>query len=363
MLLSASSSATTFAALAFVMLAASSGLATDTTMDLVTSLAQDLSAGMAKNVPSIKSPVDTQVDRTVIPLTPTNEATATLTGALLGRRSCGAEPLSMEHLAQQEVQLTYASRIIGAENSSTISGGLGQQSSANSGPLVKQLDIYWHVIQTGPTLSEGNLPRSAIELQIGVLNQRYQNANFRFQLAKVDYTINKSWYNVRQGSAEDSAMRQALHQGGMQNLNVYSARPLGIAGDLIAGYTKMPQFSALDPVTDGSVILHTTLPGGSEPGFNLGLTLVHELGHALGMMHPFANGCNYPGDAIGDTPYQKAAIYTCTPQKTCPGTPGASDPIHNPMGYAPDACMTTFTSMQNIKMRASWYANRYVANR
>jgi hypothetical protein len=118
---------------------------------------------------------------------------------------------------------------------------------------VKQLDIYWHVIQTGPTLSEGNLPRSAIELQIGVLNQRYQNANFRFQvnstssiisppalsaafsimwaedlyqplhfvdfylqLAKVDYTINKSWYNVRQGSAEDSAMRQALHQGGMQ---------------------------------------------------------------------------------------------------------------------------------------------------
>jgi hypothetical protein len=59
----------------------------------------------------------------------------------------------------------------------------------------------------------------------------------------------------------------------LQNLNVYSARPLGIAGDLIAGYTKMPQFSALDPVTDGSVILHTTLPGGSEPGFNLGLTL------------------------------------------------------------------------------------------
>ncbi len=39
-------------------------------------------------------------------------------------------------------------------------------------------------------------------------------------------------------------------------------------------------------------------------------------------------GCNYPGDYIGDTPYQAAPTTDCTVQNTCPGMPG-KDPVHN----------------------------------
>ncbi len=36
-----------------------------------------------------------------------------------------------------------------------------------------------------------------------------------------------------------------------------------------------------DPVQDGSIILFDTLPGGSQYGMNMGMTLVHEAGCAL----------------------------------------------------------------------------------
>ena len=39
-------------------------------------------------------------------------------------------------------------------------------------------------------------------------------------------------------------------------------------------------------------------------------------------------GCNYPGDYIGDTPYQAGPTTDCTVQDTCPGMPG-HDPVHN----------------------------------
>lgn len=264
----------------------------------------------------------------------------------------------MKEMAVQEVHLASAAKLMASEDGH-FGFGLGRKDRANYGPLVKKVKVYWHVITNGSKVSQGNLPRAAIMSQMQVLNTKYQKANIRFILANVDYTQNSKWFNVKQGTQEDNAMRRALHLGSMEDLNVYTAAPRGSAGDLIAGYTKMPQFAKMNPTLDGSVILHTTLPGGSEPGFNLGLTLVHEIGHAFGLMHPFDHGCNFPGDAVGDTIYQREAIYDCTPQKTCPNRPGKTDSIHNPMGYAPDACMTTFTEMQMKKIRKSWYAYRH----
>ena len=39
-------------------------------------------------------------------------------------------------------------------------------------------------------------------------------------------------------------------------------------------------------------------------------------------------GCTYPGDYIGDTPYQAGPTLACTVQNTCPGLPG-DDPVQN----------------------------------
>lgn len=340
--------------------------AADSTADLVKQLSQDLSADMTSqpvvsasrpgHVPV--SPAHAKAGEPLLPLE-SRGGDRPMVGHL-GKRSCGAEPLSMKEMAMQEVHLASAARLMNSEDGKPGSG-LGMRDTTKYGPQVKQVNVYWHVIMTGSQVSQGNLPRSAIIRQMKVLNQKYQRANIRFKLAGVDYTKNKGWYHVKQGSQPDNDMRRALHFGSMKDLNVYSAAPRGTAGDLIAGYTKMPQYAQLEPTLDGSVILHTTLPGGSEIGFNMGLTLVHEVGHAFGLMHPFDHGCQFPGDAIGDTPYQREAIYDCTPQKTCVHRPGQSDPIHNPMGYAPDACMKAFTGMQTKKMRKAWYAYRYTS--
>lgn len=359
-MLSPSTSAFAMATATLLLAYFSLASAADSTADLIEQLAQDLSASISGHIEPTSTPVFSPADASAgQPALPLDTGHDKPMAGLLGKRSCGAEPLSIKQMAVQAVRFSSAARLMNSEDGNNSSGGLGVRGEPNYGPLVKKVNVYWHVIRKSSEISQGNLPQSAIAAQMEVMNQKYQKANIRFNLAGMDYTTNKDWYNVRQGTEVDNSMRRALHRGSMKDLNVYSAVPRGASGDLIAGYTKMPEYGQLDPTLDGSVILHTTLPGGSEPKFNLGLTLVHEIGHAFGLMHPFDHGCNFPGDAIGDTVYQREAIYDCTPQKTCPSRPGETDPIDNPMGYAPDACMKTFTDMQNKKIRKAWYAYRY----
>lgn len=65
-----------------------------------------------------------------------------------------------------------------------------------------------------------------------------------------------------------------------------------------------------------------TAPGGPPP-YNLGMTTVHEVGHWLGLLHPFnfdpdkfgpntPQGCaDTAGDHIFDTPAEKNASFGC----------------------------------------------------
>ncbi len=46
-----------------------------------------------------------------------------------------------------------------------------------------QVNIYWHVIQSGPGYNQGALSSDAINNQIAVLNQKFRKANVHFNVS------------------------------------------------------------------------------------------------------------------------------------------------------------------------------------
>lgn len=105
-------------------------------------------------------------------------------------------------------------------------------------------------------------------------------------------------------------------------------------------------------------------PGG-EPGYDRGMTAVHETGHWLGLLHTLGGtSCDGLGDYIADTSPQAVSTSQCLrdPAKdSCPGQSGV-DPIHNFMGYSTDECYEEFTPMQEQRVKEMWmlYRARHV---
>lgn len=218
------------------------------------------------------------------------------------------------------------------------------------------IPIYWHVINRGSLPAEGNVSSEDIQEQIDVLNASYAGDNggaetqFRFTLAGLDRTTNETWYFGVEDAALDLAMKTALKQGGVGALNIYSVRP---SGGLL-GRSTFPWNFTSDPVRDGILIRYSTLPNGVLTPYNLGDTLVHEVGHWLGLYHTFSGKCNHNNDFVADTPAEKYAALGCPEDiDSCPGNVGL-DPVENYMDYTDDSCMFEFTPGQAARMAIAW---------
>ena len=219
------------------------------------------------------------------------------------------------------------------------------------------INVYFHVINSGSGLANGDVPDSQIQAQIDTLNKAYGDSasGLSFKLVSVDRTNNKTWFTVSDSTSTETNMKNALHQGTKADLNLYTAN---LGGGLL-GWATFPSDYASAPKMDGVVVLYTSLPGGTEASFDLGYSAVHEVGHWLGLYHTFQGGCA-SGDSVSDTPAEKSAAFGCPAgRNTCTGSKYAGDdPIHNFMDYSDDACMTEFSagqvariSQQNTKYR------------
>lgn len=113
-------------------------------------------------------------------------------------------------------------------------------------------------------------------------------------------------------------------------------------------------FGGLDPATCGS--LDTSVP------FGLGATLVHEVGHYLGLFHVHNDGafsCTNDNDMIAgnggivnDTPIQPDPLFGvatgCVVDPMCPGNP--AEPTANWMSFSDDLGLSLFTEDQAAVM-------------
>jgi hypothetical protein len=247
------------------------------------------------------------------------------------------------------------------------------QASAATQDGVVTIPVAFHVLRKDRTLSGGNIPQSQIAAQISVLNKGYAGTGFRFELVETTRTTKASWFKLFytqggeprffRGSHKEIQIKQALHSGDAETLNVYS----GALGKRLLGWAYYPDNfttsadgSPLPRFFDGVVIDYRSLPGGGFTVYNEGDTLTHEAGHWLGLYHTFSNGCTAPGDRVADTPYEASPAFGCpVGRDTCVDKPGL-DPIHNFMDYTYDECMYEFTPGQAVRMHQAWDAYRQI---
>ncbi|KAF8607501.1 Metalloprotease [Ceratobasidium sp. AG-I] len=223
--------------------------------------------------------------------------------------------------------------------------------SAKVNAAATTVSVYWHVIQSGTALTQGNIPDSQIAASISAMNTHYAGT-ISFVLAGTTRTTNANWFtSAAPDTSYQTAMKTALRQGGAAALNVYTVGFTSGDGAGLLGYATFPSDYASNPKDDGVVILYSSVPGGSATNYNQGKSLTHETGHWLGLYHTFQGGCSGSGDYVSDTPPEASSASGCpTGRDTCSG--GGVDPIHNYMDYSYDSCMTEFTTGQATRFKS-----------
>lgn len=263
-----------------------------------------------------------------------------------------------DRCATKDVDETVATQYQSALNSFNASRSPGQ--IRKSGSIT--IGVFFHVINTGKGIENGDVPTKWLRDQIDVLNAAFAggdpganptsaNTPFRFAMIGVDRTTNAAWFNSGIDSAAEREMKAALHVGGANTLNFY----VNNAGGVYLGWATFPFWYAADPLQDGVVVLYSSLPGGDccgDRAYNLGDTGTHEVGHWLGLFHTFQGGCAaIYNDFVADTPAERSPAFGCPAGRdTCP-KPGV-DPIENFMDYTEDSCMFQFTNGQSARMEA-----------
>ncbi|HEY6233081.1 MAG TPA: zinc metalloprotease [Pyrinomonadaceae bacterium] len=263
-----------------------------------------------------------------------------------------------DHCATKDLDETVATQYQAALAKFNASRNPGQ--IRKSGAIT--VGVFFHVVNKGAGIENGDVPIKWLHDQIDVLNAAYAGADptaaptsantpFRFAMIGVDRTTNAAWFNSGIDSAEEREMKTALHVGGANTLNFY----VNNAGGVYLGWATFPFWYAGDPTQDGVVVLYSSLPGGNCCGnnvYNQGDTGTHEVGHWLGAFHTFQGGCaaNY-NDFVADTPSERSPAFGCpVGRDTCPGA--GLDPIENFMDYSEDSCMYQFTAGQSARMEA-----------
>jgi hypothetical protein len=177
------------------------------------------------------------------------------------------------------------------------------------------VDTYFWSITDG---NIGVLTTKQLLAQLNALNDAYATIGVNFVLQDSASFNNTNWfYNSYSSFETEQEMKSNLRQGGKSALNVYFA---DLSNTGFIGYAYYPWDYIGDDISlDGVAIDYRSIPGGSFTNFNEGKTLVHEVGHWLGLSHTFQGGCGSSpttsGDYVSDTP---AEAFPSSDTNICP---------------------------------------------
>lgn len=165
---------------------------------------------------------------------------------------------------------------------------------------------------------------------------------------------------------DDDELAALIHWPSDQYLNIWVCRLtptiLGVAQfPSLQGLEGMDESEAPLDKTDGVYIDFKAFGKGSDAitssMYNLGRTTTHEIGHWLGLLHPWGINNNSCGtDYCEDTPptdrgYEPRTAVCEDVYSNCNRT-RERVMIENYMDYSPDKCMNTFTADQLSRMKA-----------
>jgi hypothetical protein len=209
----------------------------------------------------------------------------------------------------------------------------------------REIPVVVHVIRSRRNGHRvGDVSDDRIEEQIRVLNRAYERTGIEFTLKRVNRVNKRRWYSGCARWYVEDQMKAKLAVSPSTTLNVYTC------DSDVLGYAWFPWDFPAGDVLHGVVVNHETLPGGAAAPFNEGDTVVHEVGHYLGLLHTFDGGCS-PGDEVADTAAESSPAFGCPRTRdTCRG--GGRDPVDNFMDYTDDACMDSFSAGQARRITA-----------